>query len=360
MLTRERVYIIAEAGVNHNGSLDTARRLIDVAVAAGVDAIKFQSFKSDKLVRPSAPKAEYQTRTTTAGESQHEMLCKLELDEAAHRQLMEDCRKHGIQFLSSPFDLESLDLLTNTLDLPLLKIPSGEITNAPLLLRAALSNRPVILSTGMCTIADVEAALGVLAFGYTRNGGQPSLYAFQKAYSEAEGQCALRAKVTLLHCTTEYPAPYADANLRAMDTLAAAFGLAVGFSDHTTGIAIPLAAVARGAVVIEKHFTLDRNMPGPDHKASLEPDELTAMVQSIRQVEAALGIPCKTVTASEWKNRPVVRKSLVAATDIVKGEAFSERNLTAKRPEDGVSPMSYWDYLGRTADRDYRKDEMVD
>lgn len=360
MLTKNSTYIIAEAGVNHNGSLEMARQLIDVAAEAGADAVKFQTFKAKNLVSKTATKAEYQISTTGSDESQFDMIQKLELDETAHRQLIEHCLSRGIQFLSTPFDSESVDMLSDTFDLPCLKIPSGEITNGPLLLKVALSGKPVILSTGMSTLDEVEQALGVLAFGYTYGGNsKPSLEAFRSAFLADRGQTALRDKVRLLHCTTEYPAPLEDVNLRAMDTLAEIFGLPVGYSDHTVGITIPIAAVARGAVVIEKHFTLDRNLPGPDHQASLEPDELNLMVRSIRDVALALGDGLKRPAVSELKNRLVARQSLVARTEIKIGETFTADNLGAKRPGDGVSPMAYWDFLGRQAICNYHQDEKV-
>lgn len=359
MQTQGLTYIIAEVGVNHNGSLDMARKLIDIAADAGADAVKFQTFKAQNLVSKSAPKAEYQVSTTGTDESQFDMISKLELDETAHRHLMAHCQEKGIQFLSTPFDFESVDLLSKTFGLPCLKVPSGEITNGPLLLYVAQAGKPVILSTGMSTLDEVEQALGVLAYGFVGDGQNPSLEAFQKAFLSAEGQAALRDNVRLLHCTTEYPAPFEDVNLRAMDTLADTFKLPVGFSDHTSGIAITIAAVARGAVVIEKHFTLDRNLPGPDHRASLEPDELKAMVRSIREVEVALGGGIKQPAASELKNLSVARQSLVARTEIKADEVFTTENLGAKRPGNGVSPMEYWDFLGRKAMCDYLQDEKV-
>lgn len=360
MFIEGRCYIIAEAGVNHNGSPAMARELIDAAVAAGADAVKFQTFRADSVASVMAPKAEYQTRSTAADESQRDMLKKLELDEAVHRELVAHCRQQGIQFLSTPFDPESVDLLALKLDLPLLKLSSGEITNAPLLLKAARSGKPIILSTGISTLGEVEIALGVLAFGYTDRDGFPSEAAFRHAFASSEGQSALRERVTLLHCTTAYPAPFADVNLRAMKTLSASFGLAVGFSDHTKGIAVSLAAAALGATVIEKHFTLDRTLPGPDHNASLEPDELISMVTAIRQVEQALGSSRKHPAASEIGNLAVARKSIVAARMIRAGELFTETNLCIKRPGTGTSPLRYWEMLGRSAGRDYAPDEAVE
>jgi len=355
----DKAYLIAEAGVNHNGSLEMAMQLIDVAADAGADAVKFQTFKAEKIVSRMAPKAEYQTKTTIPTESQADMLKKLELDEYAHRILIEYCHKKSIEFLSTPFDLDSVDLLANTYNLPRLKLPSGEITNALLLLKAAQTGKPIILSTGMSTLGEIELALGVLAFGYSKTNEKPSLVAFQEAYFSNEGLRALQENVILLHCTTEYPAPFKDVNLRAMDTLHTAFGLPVGYSDHTPGITIPIAAVARGAIVIEKHLTLDRNLPGHDHKASLAPDEFNKMVQSIRQVEESLGSSFKIPAPSEIKNKPVARKSLVAAQFIRKGEIFTEENIAIKRPGNGISPMEYWEWLGKLAIKDYKVDEFI-
>ncbi len=360
MTASGKVYVIAEAGVNHNGSLEMARRLIAVAAESGADAVKFQTFRADKLVSSSAPKAEYQTRRTDVAESQFDMLRKLELDEADHLVLIDQARACGIDFLSTPFDEVSVDLLVCRFNLPLIKISSGEITNAPLVLKIARTGRPVILSTGMSSLGEVEDALGVLAFGYLHPDNPPSEAAFRTAYAGADGQSVLHERVTLLHCTTEYPAPFNEVNLRAMETLAAAFGLPVGYSDHTTGIAIPIAATARGARIIEKHFTLDRNLPGPDHRASLEPEELKQMVTAIRQVEQALGTPLKSPTASEVKNMAVARKSLVAAGEIKAGEEFTPENLAIKRPGGGISPLRYWELLGRKAVRDFAADEVIE
>lgn len=352
-------YIIAEAGVNHNGSLEQALQLIDVAADAGADAVKFQTFRADQLVSRTAAKAEYQARLTDAQESQYEMLKKLELDEAAHAVLIRHCRNKGIEFLSTPFDLESLEMLAGKFDLSKIKLSSGDITNAPLMLAAAQTGKPVILSTGMSTLEEIEMALGVLAFGYAGKDEPPSLGAFVQAYGSDAGRKALRDRVVLLHCTTEYPAPFSEVNLRAMAALQHAFGLPIGYSDHTPGITIPVAAAALGAVIIEKHFTLDHNLPGPDHKASLEPDELKKMVLSIREVELAQGSPIKQPSPSELKNRPIARKSLVAARAIPKGEPFTSANLAVKRPGDGISPLCYWEWLGKTADRDYQPDDRV-
>ncbi|MDB5810219.1 MAG: N-acetylneuraminate synthase [Betaproteobacteria bacterium] len=352
-------YVIAEAGVNHNGSLDTALRLVDVACAAGADAVKFQSFHATKLASPSAPKAAYQIGTAGIAESQLDMLRRLELSEVDQRKLSEHCQSRGIEFLSSAFDVDSLEFLVRDLGMRCIKVPSGEITNAPLLLRAAKLNKPVILSTGMSTVADIGSALGVLAFGYAAESRSPSIAAFEEAYRNPATRAALGANVTLLHCTTEYPAPFHEVNLRAMETMRELFSLPVGCSDHTTGIAVPIAAVALGACVIEKHFTLDRNLPGPDHQASLEPKELEAMISAIREIEAALGSANKQPTASEMKNLPIARCSLVAARDIEAGEKFSEDNLTIKRPGTGISPLHYWEWLGKVASRRFSRDDTI-
>jgi N-acetylneuraminate synthase len=354
-------FIIAEAGVNHNGSIEIATQLVDVAVTAGADAVKFQTFRAGELVSRRAPKAEYQARTTATDESQLEMVRKLELSAEAHETLIAHATAKSIKFLSTPFDLPSLRLLTGRFGLDTIKIPSGEITSAPFLLEIARTGRKTILSTGMSTLHEVKMALSVLAFGYTAGAGEkPGKSAFERAFSSKAGQSALREKVTVLHCTTEYPAPYAEVNLKAMDTLGTTFGLPVGLSDHSPGIHIPVAAVARGACVIEKHFTLDRSLPGPDHAASLEPGELGEMVRAIRNVEAALGDGEKRPMASELKNRNIARKSLVAAVDIRAGHPFTPENLTAKRPGGGVSPLEYWQYLGRLASRDYKADEGIE
>lgn len=354
------MYIIAEAGVNHNGSLELARQLVGLAAACGADAVKFQTFCADSIVTRSAPKAAYQSLADETAESQFAMLQRLELSESDHQALIRDCRAAGIEFLSTPFDLPSLDLLVRRLDIARLKLSSGDITNAPLLLQAALAGKPVILSTGMSTLGEVEDALGVLALGYTQAAAAPDRDAFRRAYRSTAGQAALQNHVTLLHCTSEYPAPFEETNLRAMDTLREAFGLPVGFSDHTPGINVAIAAAARGAAVIEKHFTLDKSLPGPDHKASLDPGELKALVQGLRQVGLALGNGRKMPTPAEERNMAVVRKSLVAARPVVAGEPFTPENLTCKRPGNGVSPMDYWKWLGSRAARDYDRDESVE
>jgi N,N'-diacetyllegionaminate synthase len=331
-----KTLIVAEAGVNHNGDPGLAHRLIDVAADAGADRIKFQTFSADRLVTGSAGKAEYQQRSTGAEESQHAMLQRLELSRELHVQLIEHCHARGIGFFSTAFDLDSVRLLVD-LGADRFKIPSGEITNLPYLRLIGSYCKPVILSTGMCTLGEIEAALGVL-----EQSGTP------------------RDRITVLHCTTEYPAPMDEVNLRAMLTIRDAFGVAVGYSDHTMGIEVALAAVALGASVIEKHFTVDRNLPGPDHKASLEPAELGALVKGIRNIERALGSPVKRPTVSEAGNTPVARKSLVAARAIRAGEPFTESNLIVKRPGNGISPMSWDQVIGRRAPRDFSADELIE
>ncbi|EIA3113434.1 TPA: N-acetylneuraminate synthase [Vibrio cholerae] len=352
--------IIAEAGVNHNGDEALAFQLVDAAHQAGADIVKFQTFKAKNLVTEQAKQADYQVANTQKQESQLAMLSRLELSYAAHHQLVKHCQSLGIEFLSTAFDSESLDFLVNDLGLKRLKLPSGELTNAPLVLEHARTGCDLIVSTGMATLAEIEMALGVIAFGYTAAGNAaPSVLAFQQAYASEVGQKALKEKVTILHCTTEYPAPMAEINLKAMDTLGKAFDLPAGYSDHSEGITIPIAAVARGAVLIEKHFTLDKNMEGPDHKASLEPDELTAMVKAIRQVEVALGTAIKSPTVSEVKNKAVARKSLVASQVIRAGESFTADNVTIKRPGSGMSPYQYWYMLERSASRDYQVGDLI-
>jgi N-acetylneuraminate synthase len=357
--TPARVLIVAEAGVNHNGSLDMARRLIDVAAEAGADAVKFQSFQASGVASARAPKARYQLAATGAAESQLEMLRKLQLSESDHEALIEHAARRSIRFLSTPFDVPSLHMLVSRFGFEVIKVPSGEITNGPFLLAVARTGCKVILSTGMSFLGEVEAALGVLAFGYSGSDHAAGADAFASAFASGDGQRLLRERVTLLHCTTEYPAPAAEVNLAAMDTLAAAFGLPVGLSDHTAGIHIAAAAVARGACLIEKHFTLDRNLPGPDHAASLEPAELSRLVRNLREVHAALGDGVKRPSASEWPNRAVARKCLVAGRNIRVGEPLSPQNLTCKRAGGGISPMDYWQLLGRSAAQDFEPDDPI-
>src|SRR4051812_11513063 len=313
-----------------------ALRLVDAAAETGADLVKFQTFKAEALVTAKAPKADYQHRNAPESKSQFEMLKSLELDRAAHEALIGRCKQKGIGFLSTPFDPESVDLLTRTLRLTLVKVSSGDLTNAPLLLQLARSGADLIVSTGMATLDEVEDALGVLAFGYTEPG-VPSAAAFKRAYAGKAAQDMLAKKITLLHCTSDYPAKLDDINLRAMDTLAERFGIPVGYSDHTVGIAVSIAAAARGATVIEKHFTLDRTLAGPDHKASIEPGELTEMVAGIRAVSRALGAAAKAPTNAELSTRKVARKAIVAARPISSGEAFSVDNLAVKRAGEGIA-----------------------
>jgi N,N'-diacetyllegionaminate synthase len=330
-----KVIIIAEAGVNHNGSLVLAKRLVDIAADAGADAVKFQTFTADTLVSKVAQKAAYQKQTTSAEESQYEMLKKLELGEDAHREIISHCNARRIMFLSTPFDHGSIDML-NGFGMPIFKVPSGEITNLPYLRHIGSLGKEVILSTGMADLGEIEDALDVLLEAGTS-----------------------RDRVTVLHATTEYPCPVDEVNLRAMLTISNAFGVKVGYSDHTQGIEVPIAAVAMGACVIEKHFTLDRTMEGPDHKASLEPQELGAMVQSIRQVTQALGDGIKKPSKSETRNIVIARKSIVAARQIKAGEIFDEDNITIKRPGSGISPMRWDEIVGQVAQKSYEEDDLI-
>jgi len=352
--------VIAEAGVNHNGDEKLAFELINAAHWAGADIVKFQTFKAKNLVTDYAGQADYQIANTSKKESQLAMLSRLELSYDIHHALVKHCKSLGIEFLSTAFDSESLAFLVNDLGLKRLKIPSGELTNTPLILEHAKTGCDIILSTGMATLAEIEAALGVIAFGYiSKSGEKPCHESFLQAYASEMGQQALKEKVVILHCTTEYPAPFEEINLRVMDTLAQAFDLSVGYSDHSAGIVVPIAAVAREACIIEKHFTLDKNMQGPDHKASLEPHELAEMVKLIKQVDMSLGHRIKTPTFSEIKNKQAARKSLVAAKKIVAGEIYSSENLVIKRPGNGLSPNRYWDLLGKKAAQDFAPGELI-
>lgn len=329
------VLIIAEAGVNHNGDIKLAKRLIDAAADAGADLVKFQTFNAERLATQSAPKAEYQTRTTDEAQSQFAMLRQLELSAEMHKTLIAHCRRRNIGFFSTGFDIQSLDHLAS-LGAERFKIPSGEITNLPYLRHVGAFGKYVILSTGMAFLGEVEAAIEVL-----ETAGTP------------------RTQIIVLHCNTEYPTPMQDVNLRAMSSVRDAFGVAVGYSDHTLGIEVPIAAVALGATVIEKHLTLDRNLPGPDHKASLEPDEFFAMVRAIRNIEQAMGDGIKRPSRSEKKNKLIARKSLVAAKPICAGERFTAENVTTKRPGSGISPMRWDDVMGRVATQDFAANELI-
>ena len=330
----KKVFVIAEAGVNHNGNIKIAQKLIDIASEAGADAVKFQTFKTESLVCRDAEKAAYQRETTDKSESQYSMLKKFELTEQMHRELIEYCGEKKIMFLSAPFDIESIKLLSK-LGMQIFKIPSGEITNLPYLREIARQEKKVILSTGMSNMDEVKAAVGVL-----KNNGAED--------------------ITLLHCNTQYPTPMSDVNLLAMVKMQEELGLPVGYSDHTQGIDVSIAAVALGASVIEKHFTIDKGMEGPDHKASLEPHELKRMIEGIRNVELAIGSGVKQMTESECANVDIVRKSIVASTNICKGETFTEKNLTTKRPGNGMNPMKWDEIIGMAANRDYEADELID
>jgi len=355
----DRTFVIAEAGVNHDGSLERALALVDVAADARADAVKFQTFRADRLTTARAPRAAYQVKNLQDDGSQQAMLQRLELSLDDHRALLERCAARGIRFMSTAFDAESLDFLAGC-GMPAIKIPSGDITCAPLLLQAARMEAPLIVSTGMSTLADIEAALGVLAFGMTHAEEPRGRRDFTAAFASTAGQQALRRRVTLLHCVTEYPAPAEAVNLRAMDTMASTFGLPVGYSDHTLGIEVSLAAVARCACVIEKHFTLDRRLAGPDHAASLEPLELARLVSGIRVVETALGSPVKQPAPQELGNRAVARRSLVAARAIQRGQPIAVDALACKRPGTGLSPLELWDVAGQLAPRDFAADELIE
>lgn len=351
------VLIIAEAGVNHDGSLDDACRMIDVAAEAGADVVKFQTFVPEAVLTARAMKAAYQETNTGEGGTQLDMVRKLALSRDDHRVLADRCARRGVRFMSTAFDMESLDFLSG-FGMPAIKIPSGDLTWGAMLLTAARVGPPLIVSTGMATLDEVRDALTVIAFGLTREGDPSGQDDLERAF--ADGHAALRERVTLLHCTTEYPAPLGSINLRAMTTMAETFGLKVGYSDHSLGQMVAIAAVARGAGVIEKHFTLSRTRPGPDHPASLEPDELAAMVRTIRDVEIALGQSTKAPAPAEMGNLAIARRSLVAARPIRRGEILTPDAITAKRPADGLSPMHQWALLDTAAQRDYAPDDALE
>lgn len=355
-----KTLIIAEAGVNHNGSIALAHELIDAAVSAGADAVKFQSFVAASIVTADARKAEYQIINTGSNESQLEMLQKLELSHPQQRELYEYCKTRGIQFLSTPFDSESLRFLTADLGLSIIKIGSGELTNTPFLFEVARSARQIILSTGMSTIAEVASSLGVIAFAMTNESIQsPTPNSIVSALASPQGEVAIKSRVTLLHCTTDYPTKPSDVNLNAMLTLRDKFGCPVGFSDHSIGTHLAVAAVAMGARVIEKHLTISRDLPGPDHVTSLEPDEFKTLVNQIREVELALGSGEKNPTAVEIETKKIVGRSLVASRAIKKGEKFTDENVCVKRPGTGRSPFEYWSLLGTKALRDIAESELI-
>jgi len=334
VILMDNVFIIAEAGDNHNGDYNLALKLIDVAKSSGADAVKFQTFKTEKIISKYANKAEYQKSTTGSDENQFDMVKKLELSFKQFKNIKKYCDQKNILFLSTPFDLDSVEFL-DSLDIPLWKIPSGEITNIPYLIKIAKTGKPIIMSTGMCYMEEIKYAVEIL-----KNNGA--------------------GKITLLHCNTEYPTPYEDVNLNAMIAIKKDFGFDVGYSDHTLGIEIPIAAVAMGAKVIEKHFTLDKNLEGPDHQASLEPEELSAMVRSIRNIEVAMGDGVKKPSKSEAKNIDIARKSIVANRDIKKGEILTEDNLAIKRPGNGISPIKWYEIIGKKATRDFKEDELIE
>lgn len=358
--SNNETYVIAEAGVNHNGSYDLAIELIDIAYEAGANAVKFQTFKASKLVSKKAKKANYQiVNTNNEQESQFEMLKKLEISYEETTRLKEYCDNKGITFLSTPFDFESVDFL-DSINVNLFKIGSGEITNAPLILKIAQKKKKIILSTGMSDLSDIKLALGVIAYGLMDWTSEKTIQIFSDAYFEASTNGILCRYVSLLHCTTEYPCPLRDVNLLAMKTMRDSFGLEVGYSDHTEGIQVAALAVAAGARVIEKHFTIDKSMSGPDHKASLNPIELKEMISLIRETKIVLGEPDKVCSESEEKNQGIARKSLVASTMIKVGDELSKENITIKRPGTGVAPVHYWSYIGQKADREYFEDDLFD
>lgn len=351
-------FIIAEAGVNHNGDADMAFALIDAAAKAGVNAVKFQTFQADLLATKQTPKADYQKALTDEHESQWQMLKRLELPQHLHHKLKDYAEHLGLEFMSTGFDEPSTDFLLG-LNLNRYKIPSGELTNAPLLWRTARSRKPLILSTGMATLGDIELALAVVAHAMIATSAPKNLHDVWKAWSNADAQRLMREQVTLLHCTSQYPCPDAEVNLKAIATLAHSFQLPVGYSDHSDGLLVPVAAVALGATIIEKHFTLDRSLPGPDHQASLTPDELAKMVEQIRRVEKLLGSGAKVPQLSELDTRQVVRQRIVARTPIAAGEVFSVENLTTARSPNGLEAIYYWDLLGQISAQDFNEMDPV-
>jgi N-acetylneuraminate synthase len=353
------VYVIAEAGVNHNGDKDRAFALVDIAADAGADAVKFQTFDARKLALASAPKAGYQKRTTDQAESQLDMLKKLELPREWHGELMAHAAKRGIDFLSTAFDNESLDFLAG-LQIPLFKIPSGELTNGPLLWKFARTGRPLVLSTGMATLSEVEQGLAIIAHAKEHEREPANMDEVWRYWSCAAARQNLVGSVTLLHCTSQYPTPLEEVNLRAMDTLKHAFGLAVGYSDHTEGLLVPVAAVARGATVIEKHFTTDRSLPGPDHKASLDPQELKEMVVRIRGIELLLGDGKKSPLPSEWDTRQAARQQVVAARAVSFGQPFAREDLSTARCGSGLPATLLWERVGCPAGRNYEPGEIIE
>lgn len=355
-----KTYIIAEAGVNHNGSLEMAKQLVDVAKQTGADAVKFQTFKTENLVTRVAQQANYQVNNLGEATSQFEMLKKLELSYEEFVELKNYCDSLQIEFLSTPFDFESVDFLLHDIGMNTFKIPSGELTNSPLIHYIATKGRPMIVSTGMATMEDIHDGLAFIAYGLAFPDQSVDLDHVQAFYQTEEAKLFLNEYVTVLHCTTEYPAPFETINLNAMNTMKKELQLSIGFSDHSEGIAVSVAAVALGATVIEKHFTLDRNLPGPDHRASLEPKELEEMVIGIRTVEQSLGTGNKTPTQIELENRKAARKSIVANIEIATGEILTENHLTIKRPGNGMPPAAYWSLIGKVAKKSYEVDALID
>ena len=353
-----RTTVIAEAGVNHNGSLELALELVMAAAKAGADIVKFQTFNADAMVSHCAQKADYQKATTGSDETQLEMLKRYELSERDHIAIIKRCEACGIEFLSTPFDIPSLELLEK-LGLKRYKLSSGDITNWPLIHRIGMTGKPLIMSTGMSTLDEVRGALGVFLLGALEPDRIPNEKTLNDICTSSTGKAYLETNMTLLHCTTQYPTPLEDVNLLAMDLLQETFGLTVGCSDHTEGILVSVCAAARGASVIEKHFTLDKNLPGPDHRASITPDEFAELVREVRMVERVLGKKEKSVTESEKSNIKIARKSLVALEDVAQGEIFSPDNLGGKRPADGISPTRYWEFLGKVANRNYMRGERI-
>lgn len=356
----QSTYIIAEAGVNHNGSFEMAKKLVDVAKEAGADAVKFQTFRAENLVTKEAQQANYQVENLGEATSQYEMLKKLELSFEQFKSLKYYCDEIGIEFLSTPFDYDSVDFLVDELQMQTVKIPSGELTNSPFIHYIATKQKKMIISTGMATIDEIHEALSFVAYGLARPNVDVSINSVSSFYQTNEAKEVLQKYVTVLHCTTEYPAPFETINLKAMNQLEKELKLFIGFSDHSQGIAVPIAATAMGATVIEKHFTLDKGLPGPDHVASLEPSELVSMIEGIRQIERAQGTGIKEPTAMEMKNRIAARKSIVASGDIKQGETLRASNMSIKRPGNGIPPSKYWSLISKKATKFYLEDEQID
>jgi len=360
MKEKQRVLVIAEAGVNHNGDINMAFQLVDAAYAAGADVVKFQTFKTENLVTQKALQADYQKKNTKIEQSQYNLLKQLELPYHAHLDIKAYCDSKEITYLSTAFDDDSLDFLVHQMNLTTLKIASGELTNIPFILAHAQTGCNLIVSTGMATCEEIELALSAIAFGYLNSDESPSVSAFKRAYQSSQGQALLKNKVTLLHCTTEYPAPIDEVNLNVLGTLAETFNLPIGYSDHTEGIVVSMAAVAKGACIIEKHFTLDRSLPGPDHQASIEPKQLLAMIEGIRITELALGGVDKKPSLTEQKNKIIARKSIVAKKVIKKGEVLNEDNIGVMRPGSGLSPVKLWQVINSKAIKNFEVGDLIE